>query len=189
MMIDRLKSNISSWYECHLKWLREIVLFIFFMISLAFFLHFREVRIDHLELGSIAKKYVLAQVGFDFSDLETTRVLREESLRDIGLIYYFDDEDISRAESQIQDDLTKNPKWRKEFSSLTFEDLIKASNAIRDTLLSVEFTDLRTMHKLLDRGMTSHKLLPFELEKELGHSMTAVWNQVEKESFPGTITE
>ncbi len=188
-LVDRLKARINEWRNRQLKWLHKLALPLFFVISLAFFLHFREVRIDHLELGSIAKKYVLAQVAFDFSDLETTRILREESLRDIGLIYYFDDEEVSKAESQIQDELTRSPGWRKKFNSLTFDDLIKANDAIRETLLQVEFTDHRTVQKLAYMGINSAKFLPCEINGWEGQPTEAVWTQVEREAFPVSMTE
>jgi len=55
----------------------------------------------------LQKKYVLAQVEFDFLDVEKTRLFREESLQDIGVIYYFDDEEIYKAESRSTKNLSR----------------------------------------------------------------------------------
>ncbi len=166
------------------KWLQKSVFLLFFVLSLSFFLHYREVHIDQLELGSVADKYVLAQVAFDFSDLETTRLLREESLRDIGMIHYLEDEEIGRAERQIQEELSANPQWRQEFVALTFDELLNASDAIRDTLLLAEFTDERTVHKLTALGVTSKKVLACTPEVGGGHLMESIWAEVDKTAFP-----
>lgn len=188
-LVSRLKSNGKVWRAYDWRWLQKSSFLLFFILSLAFFLHFREVRIDHLELNSSAKEYVLAQVGFDFSDLETTRMLREESLKDIGLIYYFDDEDIMKGESVIQDELIRNPQWRNQFASLTFDDLIRASDTIRDTLMSVEFTDARTIQKLGQMKIDAAIFLPCESDGKGGRSMESAWAQVQQHAFPASMTE
>ncbi len=177
-MINRLLSGVKHWLDTGNSF--QNALFIsFFVASLAFFIHFREVRIDHLELHSIAKKYVLAQVEFDFADAERTRILREESLQDIGLIYYIDDEEIVNAEQKIQDELIKTSEWRKQFPSLTFEELMNASDAIRNTLFTVEFCDERTVQKLEQMGMHRYRFIPCDIS----HIQT-FWDAVEKITFP-----
>ncbi len=187
--INQLRSYVKELPVSDWSVLQKILFFCFFVLSLAFFLHFREVRIDHLEVGSVAKKYVLAQVGFDFSDRETTRMLREESLRDIGLIYYFDEEEVGQGERQIQDELIYNPLWRENFVSLTFDDLMEANNAIRDTLLSVEFTDERTVHKLVAMDVDSATFLPCKVDSKNAVIMESVWEQVEKRAFPFSLSQ
>lgn len=188
-LLGWLRLGIREWHIRHWKWFHKLAFLSFFILSLACFLHFREVRIDRLEHDGIAKKYVLAQVAFDFSDLETTRMLREESLRDIGLIYYFDDEDVAKSESHLRDELMLDPGWRKKFVSLTFEDLMRASDAVRTVLLSTEFANERTVHKLALMGGATLKFLP----AKMGHGetllMDSVWEQVEKEAFPNGATE
>lgn len=168
------------------RWVHKSFFVVFFIASLSFFLHFREVRIDSLEMGAVAEKYVLAQVGFDFEDLETTRMLREESLRDIGIIYYFDEEEILKCERQIQDDLIQNSGWREQFPTLTFDDLMKAHDAIGDTLMKVEFTDARTVGKLAQMAINSAEFLPCEGDGKGGRSMDSVWDQVKRFAFPDT---
>lgn len=187
--VVRLGAFLRDWRSARLRWLHNTVLFSLSVLLLTFFLHFRDVRVEHLELGSIAKKYVLAQVPFDFLDLETTRILREESLKDIGLIYYFDDEEISKAESQIRDELMHDREWRKEFGSLTFDDLTRANDAIRDTLLSVEFTDQRTIQKLAYFGMNPVKFLPYGVGGDIVEPTEEIWEQIEHEAFAGQQTE
>lgn len=188
-VIHRIKAAIQELSIHEWKWVHKSFFVVFFIASLSFFLHFREVRIDHLEMGAVAEKYVLAQVGFDFEDLETTRMLREESLRDIGIIYYFHEEEILKAERQIQHDLTHNSTWREQFPLLTFDDLMKANDAVRETLLNVEFTDARTVEKLALMGIDSAVFLPCEGDGKGGRSMDSVWQQVKQAAFPSNVSE
>src|SRR5665647_3749410 len=75
----------------------KILLVLLFIVSLFMFLHFREVRVEMFELGSIAPKYVVAQVDLDFYDEEATIILRQESSRDVGKIYRISDNRIRDA--------------------------------------------------------------------------------------------
>src|SRR5690349_20761030 len=50
-----------------------------FMISLFFILHFREERVEVLELNSTAPGYVVAQVDFEFNDDEATLIKKQEA--------------------------------------------------------------------------------------------------------------
>ncbi|MBP7074970.1 MAG: HDIG domain-containing protein [Rhabdochlamydiaceae bacterium] len=188
-MIHRLLASIKNLTNNDWKWVYKSLFVTCFILTLAYFLHFREVRVDRLEMGSVAKKYVLAQVSFDFPDIETTRMLREESLKDIGLIYYFDDEEIMKAKDQIEDELIHNPQWREQFPSLTFDDLMKANDAIRDALIKLEFTDARTVEKLALLQVNSLKFLSCEGDGKEGLSMECVWEQVQKAAFPDSMGE
>ncbi len=176
-MVSRLLSGVKHWLDTGNSFQNALFITLF-TLSLAFFMHFREVRIDHLELHSLAKKYVLAQVEFDFADVERTRILREESLHDIGLIYYIDDEEIVKAEQKIQDELIKSSKWRHQFPSLTFEEVMKACDALRHTLFTVEFCDERTVQKLEQMGMHQYRFIPCDIS-----NIDTFWDAVQKMTF------
>lgn len=171
---------VSCWYHrvfVKWRWVQKSLFIFFFILSLASFFHFREIHVDHLELGTVTQKYVLAQVGFDFTDVETTRVLKEESLRDIGRIYYFDDEEIFKIERQVHNDLIRDPQWRNEFASTTFDDLVHACELIHDVLLKSVFSDDRTIQKLIQMGLASKQCL-----MKAG-TMSSIWDQIEQKAF------
>ncbi len=188
-VILRLVTGIKNLIHSDWRWVYKAFFVTSFILTLAYFIHFREVRVDRLEMGSIAKKYVVAQVSFEFPDVETTRVLREESLKDIGFIYYFDDEEIVKAEGQIEDWLILTPQWREQLPSVTFDDLMNANTAIRNALIKHEFTDRRTAHKLALLGCDSFNFLPCEEDGKGGLSMDSVWEQVQKIAFPDSSGE
>ena len=58
-----------------------------FTIFLFFFLHFRGTYVDNLELGTKAKRYVVAQVDFAFPDDEATIILRQQAAHEIRTIW------------------------------------------------------------------------------------------------------
>ena len=47
----------------------KIFLAAFFVCILTIFIHFREVKMEVLELGSISKQYIIAQIDFEYPQL------------------------------------------------------------------------------------------------------------------------
>ncbi|MBM3202263.1 MAG: hydrolase, partial [Chlamydiae bacterium] len=117
-----------------------------FVILLATFLHFREVRIDVLELDATAKGYIVAQIDFSFPDSEATYVLKQEAIKDVGNIYRFRESEIKKVRHRFEMNLINNPLWRKE-QDATFEEMYNALDAVVDTLKSANITDSRTNSK------------------------------------------
>lgn len=161
-------------------WLHKAFFVVFFILSLAFFLHFRDVRVENLESGSMARNYVLAQVSFDFADVESTRIFKEESLRDISPIYYFSDEEILKAEQKVQAELLQDPSWRERFLTVTFDELMDISDKIRDLLIRAEFANARTIQKLEQVGFNSSTYLECSSIDSNGDLMATIWAQVKK---------
>ncbi|HEY5235177.1 MAG TPA: HDIG domain-containing metalloprotein, partial [Rhabdochlamydiaceae bacterium] len=150
---------------------------------LGLFLNFKEIQVDHLELNAIANKYILAQTEFDFPDTEATRLLKEESIRDLGKIYYFQDTEISKVEKRIQDTLVERPFWRHELPTVSFEELIKASEALRDVLLKIKFSDQRTLAKLKQVGQFSKNFLIYSSGEVTEGPSEDLWEQIEQMAF------
>ncbi|MCB0308997.1 MAG: hypothetical protein KDD48_06460, partial [Bdellovibrionales bacterium] len=82
------------------------------LIALAFFIHFREVRVDILELDSSAKNYVVAQVDFEFPDEEGTVIMRQQSAQDIGAIYELSSKAVEKKRLQFDNFLIHDQRWR-----------------------------------------------------------------------------
>ena len=68
-----------------------------FALCLFAILHFREERVEMLELNSIAPGYVVSQVDFDFYDEEATNILKYEAVRDIGKIFELSDKEVHQT--------------------------------------------------------------------------------------------
>jgi putative nucleotidyltransferase with HDIG domain len=130
------------------KWGKRLLVGVFFTLFLAFFLHDREVVVESLEVNTIAEKYVLAQVGFEFPDVEATTLLKQESMRDIGRVYQLDEKQILQWNTALEKKLVEDPDWRQQLPSTTFEAIYAAKEKVCELLLGSTFVDERTFQKL-----------------------------------------
>jgi putative nucleotidyltransferase with HDIG domain len=177
-------SKIISFKLDQQGWLKDILIGCFFVLSLAFFLNLKEIRVDHLELNTIADKYIIAQKGFEFPDTEATRLLKEESIRDLGKMYYLQDREISKVEKRVQEALIDKPFWRQDLPFVTYEELIMSSDALRDVLLGVKFSDQRTIAKLKQMGQGAKNFLVYTPEQPTDTFPKDIWKQIEHLAFP-----
>lgn len=120
----------------------------FFGLTLFLMLHFREVPTEDLELNSIASRYIVSQVDFDFYDEEATIILKQEALRDIGKIYKLDEKEIQKRRIECENFLIYNEEWRKSVERSTFDGMYKALELLEKSLIALRFTDPRTLQKL-----------------------------------------
>lgn len=123
------------------------------VIFLALFLHFREIRLEVLELNTTAKGFVVAQIDFEFPDYETTIVLKTQASQDIGTIYQIDDREVRGARLKMEQDLFRNRDWRRSVPSATFEEMYKASDQMETFLLESRLTDPRTIQKIKELNL------------------------------------
>ncbi len=186
MALDKVSNFLSksSWFKLDQKgWVKDFLIGCVLVLSLGLFINSKEIHIDYLELNSTADKYILAQTEFDFPDTEATRLLKEESIRDLGKIYYLQDTEISKVEKRIQDTLVERPFWRHELPTVSFDELIKASEALRDVLLKVKFSDQRTLTKLKQVGQFSKNFLIHTPSEMTESSAEDLWEQIEQLAF------
>lgn len=119
-----------------------------FTFALFLFLHFREDRIEILELNQVAPHYVISQVDFNFYDEEATAILKAEAVRDIGSIYQIKEKEVLQRRTEFENFLVYNQEWRKYVTSSTFEEVYNGIEAIEKALLQIKFTDGRTIQKI-----------------------------------------
>lgn len=119
-----------------------------FILCLFLFLHFRETRVEVLELNSIAPSYIVAQVDFNFPDEEATTIVKQEAVRDIGKIYAISEMQIRERRMEFENFLIYNQEWRKYTESNTFEEMYNGVDALEKVLLELRFTDPRTLQKI-----------------------------------------
>jgi membrane-associated HD superfamily phosphohydrolase len=157
----------------------------FFAISLFLMLHFREIHVEILELGTIAPRYLVSQVDFDFNDDEATIILKQDAVRDIGKIYQLDDKEIRQ---QRDDFLVYHQDWRKQVTPKTFEEIYHGADLLEKALYTLRFTDPRTLQKLNDEKISTETYsiyTPANLEQSVilpGH----IWEGLKKKIFAST---
>src|ERR1700722_17815306 len=120
-----------------------------FAIFLFFFLHFRETYVETLELGSKAKRYVVAQIDFAFPDEEATIILKQEAAHEIGAIWRIKNEQINQKATDFQKYITQNERGSKRWEELSretnFEDVAAVLSLFTDGLSQSRFTDIKTI--------------------------------------------
>ena len=162
----------------HRGW--RILVGIVCIFALALFLHFREVRFDILELNELAGRYVVAQVDFEFPDYETTIVLKQNTMQDVGKVYQIDDKQLRQVHVAFEDKLIRNKEWRIAAPSSTFEELYKAADELETLLLEARFTDLRTIQVIKELHFPEDSY--YEYVPESGDRVVAmppeVWNRL-----------
>lgn len=128
----------------------RLLVTLFCMICLALFLHFREVRLEVLELNATANRYIVAQVDFEFPDYETTVILKQQAMQDIGPVYRINPSEVQRARHELEDSLLRSRDWRKAVPSSTFEELYTTLDRMELFLNEARFSDPRTIQIVKD---------------------------------------
>lgn len=142
------------------KGIRWLIAFAF-AFSLFVLLHFREERVEVFELNSIAPKFIVAQVDFDFYDEEATIILKQEALRDIGKIYQLSHQEIGRQRVEFESFLISNQDWRKSVNRSSFDEAYDALDVLIKLLYDLRFTDPRTLQKIKEVDVPSEYYLIF----------------------------
>lgn len=153
------------------------------LLSLAVFIHFKEVRVEMPELDSYAKNYIVAQVNFEFPDAEGTMILRQESARDIGAMFHIDPKALDRWRYQFEQFLIGHPQWRNLLPGVTFESLYHGADEVKDLMQSLYFIDMRTLQKLksLDLLIPEYNLLPPGFDGKAATFPENFWDNIHKE--------
>ncbi len=125
-----------------------------FTLSLFYFLHFREVRLEILEPDTQASKFYVAQIDFDFFDEEATLMMRQEAVRDLGRIYKVPDKEIRQARVEFEEFLAKDSTWREKYDYSAIEEVYKTLDDLQRGLQRLRFTDPRTLQKAQEVGMS-----------------------------------
>jgi len=162
---DRIRQGWQEWLASNNRGWRLIVGFVC-VICLALFLHFREVRVEVLELNTSASRYIVAQIDFEFPDYETTLILKQQAMQDVGKIFQIDDRQIREARYALEDDLIHNKDWRIAAPLSTFEEMYKAADELETLLLEARFTDARTLQKIRDLNLPDSSYFEFIPESE-----------------------
>ena len=136
---ERLRENDLGW--------RLLVGFICFF-CLAVFLHFREIKVETLELNTIADRYVVAQVDFEFPDNERMFVLKQEVISGVGPIYKIDEKALRQIHYDFEYFLVQDRSWRQKFPNVGIEEMYKTSDATKEILGKVRFIDAVTKRNL-----------------------------------------
>ena len=117
-------------------------------LSLSTFIHFREIKLDSLELNATSNKYIVAQVDFIFPDEEAMIILRQEALSDLGGIYQIDEKVLRQASYDLEYFFVNNSVWREELKGVSLEEVYKVLDIVKNNLMEDKFVDSYTQSKM-----------------------------------------
>lgn len=158
----------------------RLLLGLLLVCVLVLFIHFREERVELLELNAIATRYIVGQVPFEFPDEEATMLQRSEAIRDVSPVFKIDEREIRRVKAEFQQILLRGEEWRRHTTS---EEIDKGLEDLEFALGQIRLTDSKTLNKV--------RLFPFQdplfamtlTEKQLVRLPRAFWEDVEKYAF------
>jgi len=125
----------------------RLVIGLMFWICLALFLHFRQVRVEVLELNSKAPSYIVAQVDFEFPDDEATIILKQKKISDINSIYFINAKEIKQKRIDLEQYLIDHQKWR-DLPYISYEVINDISEKFEKLLMRSRYTDAMTLKKM-----------------------------------------
>ncbi|MBA3815832.1 MAG: HDIG domain-containing protein [Parachlamydiaceae bacterium] len=158
----------------------RVLIGVLFILALFFVLHFREIHVEVLEFNSIAPGYVVAQVDFDFLDEESTIIIRQEAVRDIGKIYQIAHKEIRQRRIEFENFLIYNQNWRKGAINTSFEEIYRGMDVLEKGLLLIRFTDPRTLQNMNKLHLpVTHYLIYTPVDSPEGVTFpTQVWEAI-----------
>ncbi len=169
---ERLQKDNLGW---------RLIVGVFAIFFLAIFLHFREARVEVLEIGTHASKFIVSQVDFEFPDEESTILLRQSSLVEVGHIYKVNERQIREVRFAFENYLIQN---RNKESKSSFESLYKTADAFEDFLLKTRFTDTKTLQRLkeVDIDTFFYQVYVPDLLGKAQNLPDSIWNQIEEKA-------
>ncbi len=152
---ERLKADNLGW---------RLLIGLLLTLCLALFLHFREVRVEVLELDTNAKNYVVAQVDFEFPDDESTIIFRQDAIREVGSIYKIDEKQIDERAAQFDNEVSKSQP------NLDLEQIYTAAKSVERAMEQARFADNRTLQKIRQMNLSTqnyHVYTPYNHADEV----------------------
>lgn len=165
--------------------IRYLILFVF-ALSLFLFLHFREVRVETLEINTVAPNYIVSQVDFEFPDDEATFILRQEAAREIGKISKLSEKDVRQKRIEFENFLLYNQGWREQAEIGTFDQLYHGAGVMEKALMSLRFTDPRTLDKIKELGISITNYLAYTPNTTLDNILLPafIWESIQEHQLP-----
>ncbi len=160
---------------------KRVILALSFLVILTCFLHFREVRMEVLEIGTQAPRYVISQTDFFFLDDEATRTLKQEAVRDIGSIYKVDENQVSVFRRDFENFLIEHQQWRQDLPRSPFEEVYSLLDKIEEFLFQARFSDDRTLRKVRSLKMPTSDFFQIPASAAPLESMvlpSSLWTQL-----------
>jgi putative nucleotidyltransferase with HDIG domain len=161
------------------------VIFLILAAGIFSFFHYREIRSPVLELGTLAPRYIVAEVTFSFPDEDATSAARQAALFDVGNIYQIEPEDILKRSMEFENALLYDQSWRVASAQSTFEEMCRANDQLAKALLESKFSDARTIERMRKSGLditNFHAIVPTDFRQGICFP-DKIWDVVRRNTF------
>jgi putative nucleotidyltransferase with HDIG domain len=159
----------------------KLLIAFFAWFSLFLFLHFREIRVETLELSSTADKYVIGSVDFEFPDDESTLIFKQDVVQNISTIYQMQASELRQVRYSFEKFLLQNPE---KLGNHSYEEVYQMADGVMNSLFQARFTDAKTLQKIkeLEIPVNQYFLFPFGSSKEAIYLPKDYWKKL-KDNF------
>lgn len=120
----------------------RILIGLLFAVALLFFLHFRGVRLDTLELNAVSNHEIIAPIDFQVPDESATLLLQQEAVHQIGAVYRISPTQIAEVAESATADYTPS-------DSVSQQGFDEGVTLLAQTLEESRFTDPDTMTAMI----------------------------------------
>ena len=112
-----------------------------------------------------------------------TVILRQESARDIGVIYRLDPQFVDQKRFEVEKFLIDDPRWRNFLTKTTYEELYQTADDLKAVLLESRFAKERTLNRLRSLNLLppEYFLLPSSFDGESAPLPDSFWQQIQQE--------
>lgn len=164
----------------------RLMIGLLFTVSLFVILHFQELRVETLELNSIAPSYIVSQVDFDFYDEEAALILRQEAVRDVGKIYQISEKEIRQRRMEFENFLLYNQEWPKPSTERGFDEFYMGGDAMEKTMLRIRFSDPWTIQKMKAANLPTddYEIFTPGVLSEKVYLPSHIWESIANKAFP-----
>lgn len=154
-------------------------------LCLAIFMHFREVKVEVLELNTTANRYIVAQVDFEFPDEEAMIILKQDAWDDIGKIYQIDERMIRQENYDFENLLAHDSSWREKVKDSSLDEMYKITDGYKLALSHSRFTDTLTKNKMKKYQLITDHYFIFTPAKEKERNVLPeeFWSSLRDDAF------
>jgi len=164
---------------------------ILFTVALTFFLHFRSVPLEVVDLGSVSDGEVVTPVAFEVQDDEATALARQAARQSIHPIYRISPGQIEKQRQSVEEQLEKDQGWRKELPDFPLSELDDALGQFASLVAAARFTDQETIEAMEQAGLSASNLQTFVPEELATPTQlpSFIWDHLEAElELPTQVT-
>ncbi len=166
----------------------KLFILLIFAACLFIFLHFREVILENLELGSTAKHFVVSQIDFQFPDEEATILMRQRAVKDVDKIYQIKPSEFLIQRGEFEQELLGSYQWRRATNDASLDQMMQALDLLEITMIEARFTNAQTFRKVEEVNLPVSNYYPFMPlnPNEQLYLPKPIWSQIGAKAFSGS---